>query len=102
MRLYDKLVADANKVLADGITTLMDQRGGSIDLSAGPEIRLDAYDMSLDMTVPAWFQPLRLHRDADGLPMLSYMNREDGMAFDDYLRDLTLSDLQTILQRICM
>ena len=72
-----------------------------ISLTSVPYIRLDKYDMVADETIPAAFKPIKVFL-MDRRPAIRYIEEEAGRQFqhNDFLRDLSLSDIQSVLYAI--
>lgn len=109
-------IMKAKKVLIRQVARLLDDHfDGVLKFPAEARIRLDKYDMELDMVTPTVFHPSGLviegskRRDAVGENVVfSYTEAEfndiDDMKhayrWTDNLKDLSLSDIQAILYKI--
>ena len=106
----DRAVEAAKRCLINAIRGLLRSVGDPICFARAAYVRLDKYDMTIDETMPAWFRLVMVtaQLDADGIPSVIYSDTEQGnqygVEYNDYLTDLSLSDIQGILyavEKIC-
>ena len=112
----ENAIMEAKKILIGRVAQLLDDHfDGVMKFSPGALIRLDKYDMDLDMVTPIVFHPSGLvidgekRKDTVGQDVvLSYTEIEYNdinemkheYRWTDNLKDLSLSDIQDILYKI--
>ena len=108
-RVHDKneeVILQAKKLVIRRIAELLKESfDGDLKFAPGSQIRLDKYDMDLDMETPCWFglESLKVEdeKDEDHKVVLAYKEVEDREhIWTDSLDDLSLCDVQSILYKV--
>lgn len=102
----EKVILQAKKLVIRRVAELLKESfGGDLKFAPGSQIRLDKYDMDLDMETPYWFglESLKVkdEKDEDHIVVLTYKEVEDREhIWTDSLDDLSLCDVQSILYKV--